>query len=71
MPSLNLYVWTEFASSYTGCTGGLAFALAVNEAEARELISESYRFSLQAVDWGILTIYPVTHRIGLCAPGGN
>jgi hypothetical protein len=46
MNSLKLFVWTNFAPDYSG---GLAFAIAENEEEAKQLVKESA--DLKDVDW--------------------
>lgn len=62
---LKLYVWEDFCPDYTG---GLAFAIATNEAKARKLIK---RDSKNISNWGTLTIYPLTKPVGFYVVGGG
>jgi len=63
---LKLFVWTKFCPDYTD---GLAFAIAENETQARNLIKETLVF--EPGPWGPLSIYPLTKRIAFCVPGGD
>ena len=63
---LKLYVWTDFCQDYSP---GLAFAIAANETEAREMIEADKGYSIY--DWGHLTIHPVTRRFAKSVPGGG
>ena len=63
---LKLFVWTNFCPDFSG---GLAFALASDEVEARRLIEKEYGNS--PYDWGELEIYPVTRRVAKCVSGGS
>jgi hypothetical protein len=62
---LKLYVWTEFCPDYTG---GLAFAIARDETQARKLIEKER--GLKVWEWGTLTIYPIK-PIAKCVSGGG
>jgi hypothetical protein len=63
---LKLFVWRGFAPDYKG---GLAFAIAEYEAEATRLVIEAAGY--EPVEWGELTIYPVTHKIAAAVSGGQ
>ena len=63
---LKLYVWTDFSPDYTG---GLAFAIAHDEAEARKMIEADREYEIYS--WGNLTIHPVTRRFAKSVPGGG
>ena len=63
---LKLFVWEDFCSDYTS---GLAFAIAKNEAEARELIARQH--GNEPHIWGDLTAYPLTTRIAKFVCGGG
>ena len=63
---LKLFVWTNFAPDYTG---GLAFAIAENETEARQLVVAERGYSVYY--WGDLTIYPISKKIARCVSGGS
>lgn len=64
---MKLFVWTGFCPDYTG---GLAVALAKNEAEARKLIIEERGFS-EPYNWGTLTVYRVDRRCAISVSGGG
>ena len=63
---LQLYVWTDFAPGYTS---GLAFAIASNEQDARELITKDVGF--EAEEWGELKIYPLNAPIAKAIYGAD
>ena len=63
---LKLYVWTGFCPDYTG---GLAFAIAHDEAEARKLVEVEKGY--EPMDWGDLAIYPLTSPIAKYVNGGG
>ena len=63
---LKLFVWTNFAPDYTG---GLAFAIAENETEARQLVVAERGYIVYS--WGDLTIYPISKKIARCVSGGS
>jgi len=63
---LQLYVWEDFAPDYTS---GLAFAIAKNEVEAREIIMEGVGWYTS--DWGTLSIHPLDKSFGTAVRGGG
>ena len=63
---LKLFIWTEFCPDYVG---GLAFAIAKDETEARKLIEVERGFTVY--DWGTLEIRPVTRKVACCVSGGS
>ena len=63
---LRLYVWEGFSPDYTG---GMAFAIAANETDARKLIEK--RRGYEVSDWGTLQVFPLTKRIARCVSGGG
>ena len=63
---LKLFIWTGFCPDYTG---GLAFAIAKDETEARKLIEE--KKGLQPYEWGDLEIKSLKKRIARCVCGGG
>lgn len=65
---LQLYVWTNFARDFTG---GLAFALAYNEAHARALVHDDYGIKLQLNGWGDLQVLPLDAPIAFQVSGGG
>lgn len=66
MKKLSLYVWTDFSCDYTS---GLAFAIAHDETEARNLIESDRGYSVY--DWGKLQVYPLTTPIAKSVCGGG
>lgn len=64
-PPLRLFVWEGFSPDYTG---GLAFAIARDETDARKMIVK--RHGYDPSEWGGLTIYPIK-RIARCISGGS
>jgi hypothetical protein len=65
-PKLRLFVWTDFCPDYTG---GLAFAIAKDETDARKQIEKDRVYSIY--EWGTLRIYPLTKRIARSVSGGG
>lgn len=60
---MELYIWTNFSPERTG---GLAFAIAQNEAEARCLVIKEHGY--EPMTWGDLDIRPVGWRTAKTAP---
>ena len=63
---LKLYVWTGFCRDYSA---GLAFAIAHDEVEARKLVAEECGW--EPMNWGDLSIHPLTSPIAKSACGGG
>ena len=63
---LKLFVWTDYSPDYTP---GLAFAIAKDEADARNQIKEKRGF--QVYTWGNLKIYPLNRRHAEAVSGGG
>ena len=63
---LKLFVWTDFSPDYTG---GLAFAIAKDETEARQLIEKEKGFPVS--DWGELSIHRCDRKFARCVSGGS
>lgn len=63
--ALRLYVWRGFCPDYTD---GLAFAIAENETQARELVEKAN--GMRVWTWGNLTVYDVA-PIAECVCGGG
>ena len=63
---LKLFVWMNFSPDYTG---GMAFAIAEDEIEARRLI-EAFR-GYDVSDWGELSVYPLSKKIARAVNGGG
>lgn len=63
---LRLFVWTDFARDYTG---GLAVAIARDEADARKQIVNDMGY--EVYDWGELKTYPLTRRMAKGVSGGG
>ncbi len=73
MNRLKLFIWTDFCPDYTG---GLAFAIAENEIEAKKLIIkelEKYGGFIQeeSSGWGTLEMKPLTRKVARCVEGGG
>ena len=66
MEGLKLFVWEDFAPDYIG---GLAFAIAKSEADARKLITEDYSF--EASDWGVLSVCDIKEGVTFSVCGGS
>ena len=62
---LKLFVWTRFSPDYTG---GLAFAIAESEYEAREMIIKTRGYNPS--DWGSLKIRGLTKFAASVSGGG-
>ena len=63
---LKLFVWSRFSPDYTG---GLAFAIAKDETEAKKLVEKQRGY--EVLDWGNLTIYRIDRRIAHSVCGGG
>ena len=63
---LRLYVWTDFSPDYSG---GLAFAIAKDEPDARKQIVEERGYDVY--NWGFLRTYPLTRRLAKSVSGGS
>ena len=66
MPKLKLYVWTEFCPDWRG---GLAFAIANSEAEAKAMVIDEY--GMEPYCWGNLMVYTTTKHIAFAVSGGS
>ena len=62
---LKLFIWTGFCPDYTD---GLAFAIAKDEVDAKELVEMEYQFGVY--NWGDLEIRPLS-RVARCVSGGG
>lgn len=60
-----LYVWEGFCPDYRG---GLAFAIAASEEEARQLVLKD--LGLTDFEWGELTVYSTKKKIAKAVCGG-
>ena len=63
---LRLFIWTEFCPDWTN---GLAFAIAKDETEARNLIEKERGAEVWC--WGNLEIKPLSKRIARSVNGGT
>lgn len=63
---LKLYVWTGFSPDYTS---GLAFAIAKDEPEARQLIEKQRGF--EVLTWGHLEVLRLDQHTARCVSGGG
>jgi hypothetical protein len=63
---LKLYVWRDFCPSWSG---GLAFAIAYDEEDAKKLVEKSLGMTPSC--WGELTVYPLTRKIAESVSGGD
>ncbi|NOR58452.1 MAG: hypothetical protein GQ474_08015 [Sulfurimonas sp.] len=63
---LKLFIWTNFSPDWSG---GLAFALAATEQEARSLIIEDHGYNPS--DWGHLEIRRTDWRVARSVSGGS
>lgn len=61
-----LFVWTHFNPDYSS---GLAFAIAKDETEARKLVLE--KMGYKPMDWGDLTVYPLSKKLAFAVSGGG
>jgi hypothetical protein len=66
MNELALYLWEKFAPDYTT---GLAFAIAKNEAQARELIIAA--LGTDPHEWGPCEVFPLDKPIASAVYGGG
>lgn len=64
---LQLFVWTKYSPDYSG---GLAFAIARDEAEARRLVIAA-NYGIDAADWGDLEVHDLKTPIGYSVTGGS
>lgn len=63
---LKLFVWTDYCPDYTG---GLAFAIAKDETEARRLVGEKRGFTVS--HWGDLEILELNNPVAREVSGGG
>lgn len=63
---LRLFIWTEFSRDYTA---GLAFAIAKDETEARQLIEKQRGYPVY--DWGTLEVRRIDRRVARSVSGGG
>lgn len=66
MEEKQIYVWEGFCPDYTD---GLAFAVAENEAEAREMVEKEVGHEVD--NWGQLTILPLDRKAAFFVEGGG
>ena len=62
---MKLFIWTNFAPNWSG---GLAFAVAKNEAQARELIIKEHGFN--PMYWGNLEVMRLNLPVARAVSGG-
>lgn len=65
---LQLFVWTDHCSDYTP---GLAFAIAHDEKEARELVIKEKGWDPPLEYWGDLQILPLNSPVAFAVSGGS
>jgi len=63
---LKLFIWTDFSPNYSG---GLAFAIAHDETEARKLVEEQR--GCDVFYWGDLEVRRLDQRVARCVIGGG
>jgi len=63
---MKLFIWIEFSPDWSG---GLAFAIAKDETDARKQIIKKYGHSPS--DWGTLKVKPLTQRTCEAVGGGG
>lgn len=63
---MKLFIWTRFSPDYTG---GLAFAIAKDETDARKQIEKEY--GSEVYTWGTLEIKRLDRRVARCVSGGG
>jgi len=63
---MKLYVWTGFSPDYTG---GLAFAIAEDESDARKQIESKRGFEVHS--WGTLSVHCLDRRVAGSVSGGG
>jgi hypothetical protein len=66
MKKLQLYIYTHFCPDYTS---GLAFSIAENEIEAKQLIEENLGHPVY--EWGDLEIRNIKEKVGRGVYGGG
>ena len=62
---MKLFIWTGFCPDYKG---GLAFAIAKDETDARKQIEKEYGY---VYEWGDLEIKRLDRRVARCVSGGG
>ena len=62
---LRLFIWTGFCPDWSG---GLAFAIAHDEEEAKKLIVKEHG---RVSDWGSLEVRRLDHRVARAVSGGG
>jgi hypothetical protein len=65
-PKLKLFVFDGFSPDYSG---GLAFAIAKDETDARKQIIEKHGYN--PPEWGGLTIHRLDRRLAYAKSGGG
>ena len=63
---MKLYIWTNFNPDWSG---GLAFAIAKDEKDARQQIVKDRGY--EPTDWGDLEVRPLTRRVARSVSGGS
>lgn len=69
---LKLFIWTNFEPHYTSRMvfyGGLAFAIAKDEKEARKLVTKEYPWKIH--QWGKLEVRRIDYRVARAVSGGG
>ena len=66
MKNPKLYIWTDFCPDWSG---GLAFAIAQNETQAREMIEKYLGYTVY--DWGDLEVRDATVKTARAVSGGS
>jgi len=66
IPPLKLFIWTSFCPDYSS---GLAFAIAQDETEAREMVEKEMGYDIYV--WGDLEIVPLTDKVARAVSGGG
>ena len=64
---MKLYVFTNFENGYIGIYEGLAFAIADNITEAKNLIETQCGYKV--LNWGILEEHELTEKLAFSAFG--
>lgn len=62
---MKLFIWTEFSPDWSG---GLAFAIAKDEAEARKLVIKEHGYNPRC--WGALEVRRLDQRVARAVSGG-
>lgn len=65
---LRLYIWPNFAPDYTG---GLAFAIAESEEEAKEMIEKKSGYHYKPTAWGKVEVKTMTIKLARYVDGGS